>query len=178
MHIISIMLEELWLLLKGFSLMTFVLTLYNFSLWYQISSSSSGTGASICKSSLERLRILRRETISPLLLGPQLKNKNKNWIFPPIFDKVNKYNAFERFSHLFRGKLLALLLTSISWLSTHCQVFFLKYYKCNFGIFVGKIVEFQKCGRNLSRDDEKAIYIPFMQQQVSIKAINATEKIT
>ena len=38
--------------------------------------------------------------------------------------------------------------------------------------------KFQKCGRNLSRDDEKAIYIPFMQQQVSIKAINATEKIT
>ena len=58
------------------------------------------------------------------------------------------------------------------------KFFFLKYYKCNFGIFVGKIVEFQKCGRNLSRDDEKTIYIPFMQQQVSIKAINATEKIT
>ena len=143
MHIISIMLEELWLLLKGFSLMTFVLTLYNFSLWYQISSSSSGTGASICKSSLERLRILRRETISPLLLGPQLKNKNKNWIFPPIFDKVNKYNAFERFSHLFRGKLLALLLTSISWLSTHCQVFSWNIISAILEFLLGKLWNFK-----------------------------------
>ena len=52
-------------------------TLYNFSLLYQMSSSSCsefGTGASRCKSSLDRDKIFRRDTISPLL-GPQLKFK-------------------------------------------------------------------------------------------------------
>ena len=50
-------------------------TLYNFSLLYQISSSSCsefGTGPSRCRSSLDLDKIFRRETISPLL-GPQLK---------------------------------------------------------------------------------------------------------
>ena len=54
-----------------------LLTLYNFSLLYQISSSSCsefGTGPSRCRSSLDLDKIFRRETISPLL-GPQLKDK-------------------------------------------------------------------------------------------------------
>ena len=54
-----------------------LLTLYNFSLLYQISSSSCsefGTGPSRCRSSLDLDKIFRRETISPLL-GPQLKYK-------------------------------------------------------------------------------------------------------
>ena len=130
--------------------------------------------------------------------------KNKNWIFPPIFICfVNKTMHFPSsywtpFSHLFREKIWnfclnfpALLLTSISWVSTHCQVFSFKSYltilsaafKLQFWNFCWenfvKKRQFQKCGRNLFRDDEKTIYIPFMQQQqVSIKAINATKKIT
>ena len=87
--------------------------------------------------------------------------KNKIWIFPPIFICfVNKTMHFPSsywtpFSHLFREKIWnfclnfpALLLTSISWVSTHCQVFSLnpiwqysvQLLNCNFGIFVGKIL--------------------------------------
>ena len=52
------------------------LTLYNFSFWYQTSSSSSAcAGPSRLRSSLERERIFRRDTISPLLLGPQLQKR-------------------------------------------------------------------------------------------------------
>ena len=56
------------------------LTLYSFSLLYQTSSSSGSplTGPSKWRSSLERERIFRRETISPLLLGPQLQKNQEN----------------------------------------------------------------------------------------------------
>ena len=97
---------------KGFYFYSFSvrLTLYNFSLWYQISSSSSGTGASKCKSSLDRLRILRRETISPLLLGPQLQKIKRNISFSVAWKDILKFPA--------------LLLTSISCvISTDCQDF-------------------------------------------------------
>ena len=141
--------------------MTF-LTLYNFSLWYQISSSSSGTGASRCKSSLERLRILRRETISPLLLGPQLqRNKKKRTL---IF-RVN--NAFplkiERFSQFFHGKTFWIF-PRFCWPQSaqhqHTVTFSLKKSTWQFSVqlqnailafLLGKFVKkpFQKCGENL-----------------------------
>ena len=56
-------------------------TLYNFSLLYQMSSSSCsefGTGPSRCRSSLDLDKIFRRDTISPLL-GPQLKKNEMSY---------------------------------------------------------------------------------------------------
>ena len=65
-----------------------------------------------------------------------------------------------------------------SYLTILSAAFKLQFWNFCWENFVKKR-QFQKCGRNLFRDDEKTIYIPFMQQQqVSIKAINATKKIT
>ena len=65
-----------------------VLTLNSFSFWYQTSSSSCG-GASMLRSSRERERILRRETISPPVVGPHLKFRTRKKIircdFKPDF---------------------------------------------------------------------------------------------
>ena len=83
--------------------------------------------------------------------------QNKNWIFVGFVNKTMHFPSsyWTPFSHLFREKIWnfclnfpALLLTSISWVSTHCQVFSLnpiwqysvQLLNCNFGIFVGKIL--------------------------------------
>ena len=97
--------------------------------------------------------------------------------------KVN--NAFplkiERFSQFFHGKTFWIF-PRFCWPQSaqhqHTVTFSLKKIyltilsataKCNFGIFVGKICE-EAIPKMWWKSTEKTIYIPFMQQQVSIKA--------